>query len=595
MIHFIFSDKEPNFLFLKGDYDYDELHLESFLQYCNLIDPICFLPMYKKTGKAPFTQDFVFKYMQRSGKTIYYTYIGLWQEAYKFFKENDFEFTGLIDHEDVFKVKLKHSYKEFKEIVRSWHLSLDPYEYQLQAAYKILQWKQSLSLLSTRAGKTLIAYIIFRYEMEYMHMKKILMIVPSIQLVNQGYNDFKEYAEFFNTECIWANGNKIAESDKLTIGTFQSLIKFIDRKSKKYNPSFFDGYDCVFVDEAHRATANQIKTIITQPFMKNVKIAFGMTGTLPEKHTIPYYCLHSLLGAKIQDIEPKALMDAGYISKIDIHQIRLHYNGSESIARQAEDAFIRCAEYSLSSFIMEPDLDHPGKKKRVPAVKQENQILWQKNLSEEMQSQKESILKDHSISSKAAYIKFLKSKVSESEKCNMLVIERMMTHFMQQRIEYACSDIIPKCTKNTLILAHHTAYIKKISDIISSKFPDRHVMTIIGAVNLKDREKIVSVLKEHNNCILIASYGTMSTGITLPNLCYGILFESFKSNIVNMQSLGRGLGLSKLKTQYEVYDIIDCFDSENLGIKALYLQGLAKIKLYKENHYKYNIKNVSLS
>ena len=101
------------------------------------------------------------------------------------------------------------------------------------------------------------------------------------------------------------------------------------------------------------------------------------------------------------------------------------------------------------------------------------------------------------------------------------------------------------------------------------------------------------MLKENNDCILLASYGCMSTGITLGNLCYGVLFESFKSGVINMQSLGRGLGLSKLKDKYIVYDFIDVFDNE-IGGKKLYLQGLEKIKIYKENQYSYKIINVKV-
>ena len=44
-----------------------------------------------------------------------------------------------------------------------------------------------------------------------------------------------------------------------------------------------------------------------------------------------------------------------------------------------------------------------------------------------------------------------------------------------------------------------------------------------------------------------------------------------------MQSLGRGLGLSKLKDKYIVYDFIDCFD-KSCSTKSLYRQGLEKIK-----------------
>ena len=98
------------------------------------------------------------------------------------------------------------------------------------------------------------------------------------------------------------------------------------------------------------------------------------------------------------------------------------------------------------------------------------------------------------------------------------------------------------------------------------------------------------MLKSYNDCILIASYSCMSTGLTLANLCYGVLFESFKSNVVNMQSLGRGLGLSEMKNRYIVHDIIDVFDKD-VASNKIYLQGLAKCKIYSENKYDYEIVN----
>ena len=85
----------------------------------------------------------------------------------------------------------------------------------------------------------------------------------------------------------------------------------------------------------------------------------------------------------------------------------------------------------------------------------------------------------------------------------------------------------------------------------------------------------------------------MSTGITLSNLCFGVLFESFKSNVVNMQSIGRGLGLSDMKDEYTLYDIIDVFDNKILTNK-IYLQGLAKCKIYENNKYPYEIINVNI-
>ena len=86
----------------------------------------------------------------------------------------------------------------------------------------------------------------------------------------------------------------------------------------------------------------------------------------------------------------------------------------------------------------------------------------------------------------------------------------------------------------------------------------------------------------------------MSTGITLANLCYGVLFESFKSDVVNMQSIGRGLGLSDMKEKYILYDFVDVFDN-NITNK-IFLQGLARIKIYnrESNQHKYTIKKFDI-
>jgi hypothetical protein len=75
--------------------------------------------------------------------------------------------------------------------------------------------------------------------------------------------------------------------------------------------------------------------------------------------------------------------------------------------------------------------------------------------------------------------------------------------------------------------------------------------------------------------------------------CIVQVFESFKSDVINMQSLGRGLGLSKLKDKYIVYDFIDCFD-KSCSTKSLYRQGLEKIKIYEKNKYENNIRGVNI-
>ena len=605
MIHFVFSEQDTRYLFLKFDNDEDEKWLKpnnnydkqpNLTNYLNLIDPRCHLKNY---NGPTLIEEFLFEYVQSNGKKIYYCSIGLWQEIYKFFRDHNVEYDGL--EPGFFKRSIQHTFQEFKDIVDGWGLKFQPRPYQYECAYKILNWKRSVSELATRAGKTLIAYMIYRYAVEYLGAKRMLMIVPSIDLVQQGFNDFNDYKEFFKMECIWANG-ELVESANLTIGTFQSLIKFLEKKTPKgkpnpkYNPDFFNGYDIVFVDETHRAKAAQIKNIISQPFMRDVKIAYGMTGTLPAERTIDRFCIHSLIGAKIQQITTAQLKEAGYISDIEIYQYRLKYR---NIKKQLK-LFIQCAEYSLCNYIEIDNPKKPGQKKRVelPEDKQQFLIRYEKEMPIGVQMAKNNIYADplkSDIMKDIEWVNLLKLMMADSAGANGLMVERMMIHFMTERIDILCNEILPKCDKNTLILCHHTEYINYLTRIIEEKFGKEHIVVkITGSVSPKKRNQIKQQLKDNNNCILIASYGCMSTGITLSDLCYGVFFESFKSNIVNMQSIGRGLGLSDIKDKYRLFDIVDCF--ENTITNKIFLQGLERIKIYKSdfNKHKYFIKEFNI-
>ena len=176
MIHFTFADSDNRYLFLKCDNTPDELvelidnktkkkysiHIFDLLKRrMNLVDPISYLP--RNNGKPDIIQEFIWEYVQPSGRKIMYASIGLWQDVYKILKENNVPYDGL--EPKWFKhIKMKHTFEEFKEIVDGWHMSITPRPYQYESAYKILQWNRSLSQLATRAGKTLISYMIFRYD-----------------------------------------------------------------------------------------------------------------------------------------------------------------------------------------------------------------------------------------------------------------------------------------------------------------------------------------------------------------------------------------------------------------------------------------------
>ena len=600
MIHFKYSDKATQYIFLKIDNDNDIKSINILKEKMNLIDPICYLKSY--TG-IKFTQDFLYEYVQKSGQKIWYASIGLTQTICNLLKENNIKYDGI--QKEKYLTEFNLSFEDFKKIVDSWKCKYTPRPYQYKAAYNILKYRRSCSCLATRAGKTLISWILMRFAKEYLGVRRILMVVPSIDLVKQGYSDFKEYGDYFNTECVWSGG-KVVESSDLTIATFQSLVNYLDKNSKRYNPHFFDGngidrcpYDMVFVDEVHRATAKSIKDIITQPFMSNVKIAFGMTGTLPKEYTIERHCINALLGPKIQELNPKDLQDAGYISDVKITQCRLQYmNEWQSIKD-----WIMCAEYALSIFDEVPNKNNPKKKDHVPLDNPKFLIAYKKKLPQGIIDAKWRIYGQKKPESSQmtdeqwqqyldlSYKHFLQMIVQESTKTNALHIEMMTIHFKKRRVDWLIAKIRESCPHNTLILAQHREYIKYIHEELTKAFPDRQVLYVIGGS--KDRKRMKEVLKDTNSAILVAGYSLVGTGITLSNLCHGFLFESFKSNVINMQGIGRGLGLSDMKDAYELYDVTDQFDPK-IASNKIYLQGLTRCRMYKEQKWTYNIEEIPL-
>ena len=253
--------------------------------------------------------------------------------------------------------------------------------------------------------------------------------------------------------------------------------------------------------------------------------------------------------------------------------------------------FIKCAEYALSNDVLVPNKKNPKKKDKLKLDNPEFLIQYQKDMPFGILMVKNEIYNDNTLNDEEKenkYIDFLKEQIKLSTKTNSLVIEKMMVHFMPERINVLCNDILSICPYNTLVLAHHTEYLTYVADEIKKRMPEKIVCVIHGGTKSKERDKIKQTLKENNNCILVASYGCIGTGITLSNLCFGVLFESFKSDIINMQSLGRGLGLSKYKDKYIVYDFIDCFDND-ISTKAIFRQGREKVKIYEANKYDYKI------
>lgn len=69
-----------------------------------------------------------------------------------------------------------------------------PYDYQIATAYKILRNRYCLAEVATSGGKSLIISIVYFYTLKHVDpTAKMLLIVPSISLVTQFYNELFKY------------------------------------------------------------------------------------------------------------------------------------------------------------------------------------------------------------------------------------------------------------------------------------------------------------------------------------------------------------------------------------------------------------------
>lgn len=289
--------------------------------------------------------------------------------------------------------------------------------------------------VATSGGKSLIVSIVIFYTLKNIDPKaKVLLVVPSISLVTQFYDDFLEYnfgennleeMEKNDSETILNKKHKPCDirveevmSEKprkhsgsqnanIYIGTYQSL--------EKWPKEFFQQFHTVVSDEAHRAKGKTMTKILQRSF-NHAYSRFGVSGTFPEDDTCESLIIQSVLGPKITEVSADELKKKGIISDMEIKAVVMNHNDLEFGERVKQ---IRKAGMGKEAFNIEKD-----------------------------------------------YI-----------------------HLSQKRLEFI-KKIVDKCKNNTLVLFHTIEYGNKILEELKENSPDKEFYYIDGGVSSKNREAI---------------------------------------------------------------------------------------------------------
>jgi len=262
-------------------------------------------------------KSFETKFVDRYGRIP----IGLWAEVKKLAEKFNFKLQ-IEGTEYLYDKDFDES--DFIEWVNTYFEEAEkqPRDYQIEGIIRILMYKYCTEEISTSGGKTLMAFLLFRYLLEKKKIKKMLYVVPNISLVTQTEEEFYEYEDdcgkkpIWKSQCVFGGRGKNENPDaNIVFGTFQSLSK----KDLEY----FSKFDAIFIDETHHARAKSIKDIIVKSY--NSKYNVGMTGTLPPEDSLDSFTVQSYLGPCVYIVKSADLIEANFATPVNVVGIELDY------------------------------------------------------------------------------------------------------------------------------------------------------------------------------------------------------------------------------------------------------------------------------
>ena len=155
-------------------------------------------------------------------------------------------------------------------------------------------------------------------------------------------------------------------------------------------------------------------------------------------------------------------------------------------------------------------------------------------------------------------------------------------------------NLVLSLNGNSLVLFQFVEkHGKHLYENIKEHAGKRKVFFVFGGTDVEIRESIRAITERELDAIIVASYGTFSTGVNIRNL-HNVIFSSpSKSRIRNLQSIGRGLRLGDNKEAATLFDIADDFrigKFTNYTLKHF----VERVKIYDEEKFNYKFYNIEL-
>lgn len=195
------------------------------------------------------------------------------------------------------------------------------------------------------------------------------------------------------------------------------------------------------------------------------------------------------------------------------------------------------------------------------------------------------------IREKLAQLKNNRDQISGGK---ILDLEEQLVVDNYKRFEFIVNMSL-KTTKNTILLYSNVKdqYGKRIYDAIREQSSTKEVFYIDGGTPTDIRDVIKKKMEEGSNKMLIASFGTFSTGISIKNIHNIFLAESYKSEVIVKQTIGRGMRLHGDKDTFTVIDFVDDFTLPGFT-NYLFNHARERLKIYNREKFPVEIHKIKL-
>lgn len=200
-------------------------------------------------------------------------------------------------------------------------------DYQYSTIQLALAKGRGICLLPTGAGKSLAIYGIIKNIRHYTHYKTTLVLVPTIQLVKQIYNDFIEYG--YSEEEVQA-----FSGFKPDLGNQNIIIS--NRQWLEQHSSELPDIEILIVDECHQVKQSNLVKKYIQKIETPIK--FGLTGTMPEDN-IDKWAIIGTFGNIIIKRDITELQERKILADISIIPIYIYDNNKREFSyKDLDDA-----------------------------------------------------------------------------------------------------------------------------------------------------------------------------------------------------------------------------------------------------------------